>query len=390
MKVLKKKSILFGVLPILILLFLISIGNVNGEEKIVKENGKGFLGVRVEKMSIDDRDEFGVKSGVLVVKVLKDTSAEKAGLKKYDVIRFFNSVKIHRPEDLTEEVRKSKPGSRVKLLIVRDGKEKGIKVTLGKLDKMGYGFKDFGENIIRSFGRGAFLGVRLQSLDNDLASYFGIKKDGGALVIKSDKGSPAEKAGIKSGDVIIMVDKEKIRNGDDLLKTIKKYKPGNKVKLTILRHKKRISLIAVLDKGKWEGFMNIVRFPEKGIFHIDAPVFDKDEIMIWKDKQGEELRKRMIELKEQLKDENIMLKKEMGKELKEKILNLKERLADEKSRMKMEKERVKERKQENIFIFNSSFNIKTGGNGYKCSRFSNYKNYYSILNKFIIIFFIRS
>ncbi len=337
MKVLKKRSILFGVLPILILLFLISIGNVNGEEKIVNENGKGFLGVRVEKMSIDDRDEFGVKSGVLVVKVLKDTSAEKAGLKKYDVIRFFDSVKIHRPEDLTEEVRRSKPGSRVKLLIVRDGKEKGIKVTIGKLDKREYGFKDFGEKIFRSFGGGAFLGVRIQSLNNDLASYFGIKKDGGALVIKADKGTPAEKAGIKAGDVIIMVDKEKIKNGDDLLKTIKKYKPGNKVKLTILRHKKRISLIAVLDKGRWEGFMNFVRFPEKGVFHIDAPVFDKDEIMIWKDKHGEELRRKMIELKEQLKDENIMLKKEM----KEKILKLKEHLADEKSRMKPEKERVK-------------------------------------------------
>jgi hypothetical protein len=60
--------------------------------------------------------------------------------------------------------------------------------------------------------------------------------------------------------------------------------------------------------------------------------------MIWKDKQGEELRRKMIELKEQLKNEKIMLKKEMGKE---KILRLKERLVDEKSRMREELERAK-------------------------------------------------
>lgn len=347
MKILKKRSMLFGILSITAVLFLFSA--LTAGPKMISEKDFGFLGVNVEKMSSDDRDEFGVKFGVLVVNVLEGESAQKAGLKKYDVIQFFKGVKIHRPEDLTTEVRKVKPGTKVKLLIVRDGKEKSVMATLGKLKKREYKFQDFRKNILKVFGESAYLGVQIQPLNNDLASYFGTKQDGGALVIRVDKGTPAEKAGIKSGDVIVSVEKEKIKNGDDLVKVIKKFEPGKKIKITLLRHRKQMSVMAVLEKGKYGKFMNIIRFPEKGVSHVyvpDIPEFDKDEILIWKDKAGKEIKERMHELKERLKEGQERMKEELIR-VKEHSLRLKE---ENKKRIK-ELKKVKELRRVREYIY---------------------------------------
>ncbi len=81
-------------------------------------------------------------------------------------------------------------------------------------------------------GRGR-LGVRIESLNLDLGSYFGVKDGKGALVLEVLKDTPAERAGVKAGDVITKVGDKSVRDADDLVSTLDAA--GKKVALTVLR-----------------------------------------------------------------------------------------------------------------------------------------------------------
>lgn len=233
--------------------------------------GKGYLGVNIEKVSPDDQKEFGVNFGVLVIRLIKGEAADKAGIKKYDVIQYVNGEKIRRPDDLTEVIRACKPGSEAKIKLVRDGKEKEIPVIIGER-KPGEDFKalppleglegkKFKEFSFKSHG--AFLGVSLQSLENkDLAEYFGVKADGGALVLKISEGSPAEKAGFKAGDVIVQLNGKDVATPKDVHKMIANLEKGDKVDILVIRQKNKIILKAELDEAK--GFGGFGFFGEPG------------------------------------------------------------------------------------------------------------------------------
>ncbi len=241
--------------------------------------GKGYLGVNIERVSPDDQKEFGVNFGVLVIRLIKGEATDKAGIKKYDVIQYVNGEKIRRPEDLTEVIRACKPGSEAKIKLVRDGKEKEIPVIIGEL-KPGADFKFLPPEVGKEFkefkfkSHGAFLGVSLQSLENkDLAEYFGVKVGGGALVLRIDEDSPAEKAGFKAGDVIVQLNGKDVAKPKDVHKIIADLEKGDKVDILVIRQKNKITLKAELEEAKGFGGFEFFGWPgEKYIerFHIPA------------------------------------------------------------------------------------------------------------------------
>jgi serine protease Do len=224
--------------------------------------------VNIEKVVPEDQKEFGVSFGVLVSRVVKGEAAEKAGIKRYDVIQYMNGEKIRRPDDLTEVVRACKPGSEAKIKLVRDGKEIEIPVIIGEFKpREGEDFKFIPPSVGKEFkefkfkSQGAFLGVRLQSLANkDLAEYFGVKAGGGALVLAINEGSPAEKAGFKAGDVIVQLHGKEVANPEDVPKILADLEKGDKVEIQIIRQKNKMTLNAELDESKWffgpGGFFN--------------------------------------------------------------------------------------------------------------------------------------
>ncbi|MDQ1349972.1 MAG: hypothetical protein QG657_273 [Acidobacteriota bacterium] len=287
----------------------------NKEEK----TGKGYLGVNIEKVSPDDEKEFGVTFGVLVIRLQKGEPADKAGIKKYDVIQYVNGEKIRRPDDLTEVIRACKPGSEAKIKLVRDGKEKEIPVIIGELKPEedfkflppAYG-KEFKEFKFKS--PGAFLGVSLQSLENkDLAEYFGVKADGGALVLQVSEDSPAEKAGFKAGDVIIQLNGKDVAKPKDVHKIIADLEKGDKVDILVIRQKNKITLKAELDEAK--GFRGFEFFGEPGgkMFERlyipnlpETPEMDHDCITAPKDEdkllKQEEMKLKQEEMKRKLEE----------------------------------------------------------------------------------------
>jgi len=82
--------------------------------------------------------------------------------------------------------------------------------------------------------RGGYLGVQIQGLDGQLADYFGAK-DGGVLITEVMEDSPAEKAGLKAGDVILSVAGEEVEDASDLVEEIRGHKPDSKVELKVIR-----------------------------------------------------------------------------------------------------------------------------------------------------------
>jgi len=98
-----------------------------------------------------------------------------------------------------------------------------------------------------------WLGVGIQSLDPDLGRMFGMEKPEGALVNQVLKDGPAEKAGLKAGDVVLAIDGQKVQDARDLSSKVAHRKPGTKVVLDLLRDKKKEKLGVVLGELKEQG-----------------------------------------------------------------------------------------------------------------------------------------
>jgi membrane-associated protease RseP (regulator of RpoE activity) len=122
--------------------------------------------------------------------------------------------------------------SRSKTIIIKDGKVVEGADLLGVGDLLG--------------GKRAFLGVSLMDLSEELREYFGSPKDTGALVASVEDNSPADKAGLRVGDVIVAVDGKDIESTWDLRGAIKDKKDGDSVRIDVLRGRNRQTLTATL------------------------------------------------------------------------------------------------------------------------------------------------
>ena len=174
---------------------------------------RGFIGVGIQEMNQNLADKLEIENteGVFVNGLSEDGAAEKAGIKKGDVIVKVNSVGIKSVPQLQEQVGRYNPGDKIKVLVVRDGKEKSISVTLRNHD-----------------GNTGL--IEKPKMDNLLGSSFEIPTDAelkrlritnGVKIEKIGKGKLQE-IGIKKGFIITKVDKQKINSIEGLRKQLKK------------------------------------------------------------------------------------------------------------------------------------------------------------------------
>lgn len=165
----------------------------------------------------------------------------------------------------------------------------------------------------------AFLGVHLQELTDQLRTYFKIRDDSGVLVSEVVKDSPAEKGGIKAGDVIIKVDRKKVDGPKSLQKIIRGYDPEDKVKLTLMRNGRKKTVSAVLgeqeSKFSWKhalpGDDHKMMF-----FDMDSDIHEMDDhikkqVRIMKKQKGESVE--FHEDLQSLREELEALKEEIEK-----------------------------------------------------------------------------
>ena len=233
--------------------------------------GRSYLGINVEDVTKERVSALKLKEerGVEVTMVDQDAPAAKAGLKEHDVILDFNGSKVDSEEQFRRMVRETPPGRNVTLGISRDGSPMSIQVQLGDRTKMEAGnlrklnrdfvvipdvpeppeMPDFNFDIVTPTYTPA-LGIQADTLGQQLGQYFGVKDGEGVLVKSVEKGSAAEKAGLKAGDVITRVENEKIADRSDLRRILRSHRDGGKVTMGIVRDKREQNLTVDLPAAR--------------------------------------------------------------------------------------------------------------------------------------------
>ncbi|HEY6046144.1 MAG TPA: PDZ domain-containing protein [Pyrinomonadaceae bacterium] len=231
--------------------------------------GGTFLGVHVEDVSKENMGRYNMRDvrGVGVTEVVKDSPAEKAGLRKDDVILSFNGDAVTSTRKLNRLVSESSADQNVRLTISRGGSEQEISATLGKREPMKHVFndqwnkelkekmekmrkdfprmKDGDGNFVFTWGSSRRIGIATQPLSKQLADYFGVSE--GILITSVNENSPASRAGLKAGDVITAVDGEKVDSPGDVTRAINKKEEGS-VTLTVVRDRNSRSVTVTPEK----------------------------------------------------------------------------------------------------------------------------------------------
>jgi len=218
-----------------------------GHVRRLGSRGPGFDGQNFDNLMqrYSNKARLGVLTakaddGVKVTDVTKESGAEKAGLKKEDVIIKAGSANVKTPQDLIEAISGYKPNDKVEITYKRNGKENKTTATLGANKSMAHSFKlnnkDFNFNLPEgaiphledfdfNFNRKPKIGLQIQD----------IEEGKGVKVQDVDEDSPAAKSGMKEGDVITQVNGKDVAGVDELRNQIKEVKEGDAVKLSYKR-----------------------------------------------------------------------------------------------------------------------------------------------------------
>jgi serine protease Do len=250
-------------------------------------DGGGFLGVYAENISRENMNRYRMNQvrGVGVTQVIKDSPAEKAGLRKDDVILRLDGENVTSVRKLNRLVSELAPDQSVRVSVSRGGAEQEITATIGKrnnsnmvgdllrgepriwkwegdpknfkfegLDKL-EGLDKFPKSngdMTFFFGNSRRIGVSTVELTKQLADYFGIAGGKGVLVTSVTDDGPAAKAGVRAGDVITAVDGEAVDSPGDISRAITRKKDGD-VTLTVIRNKAQQTIRVTPREGGFSG-----------------------------------------------------------------------------------------------------------------------------------------
>jgi membrane-associated protease RseP (regulator of RpoE activity) len=249
-----------------------------------------YLGVQTEEITKDNFSKYGLREvrGVAVEKVMEGSPAEKSGLQSGDVIVRFNNEEVTSTRKLTRLMGEVAPDHQVRLTVIRGGSEREIVATAGKRPVPKFNEGGFtwngpsfpqGENFPRmerlprmenfpnmqnermvfGFGSGRRIGITVTVLTKQLGEHFGVTS--GVMVSEVRADSPAAKAGVKAGDIIVEIDGKEVKADGDLIRAIAEKKEGD-VALTIVRDRNRQTVRVTPEEVK-DGFDGrLLEFPQ--------------------------------------------------------------------------------------------------------------------------------
>ena len=259
------------------------VSSISSELKKSGKVARGWIGVSV-------RDQDGK---VEIVDIESKSPAELAKLKDGDIILKIDGKDITSGQTLSSEIRSRKPGQDVTARIERDGKSMDVKVKLGEFTEdeakrelellfpqffaprpspkprstkpekaplppklTPKAFPELKKDRFFTLEKRKDIGVSLDPLNKDLAAYFGIKEGVGLLVREFPEDSPAQKAGLKIGDVIVKADGKRLETVAELSEMIQDKKKGEKIKIELVRDKKAMTLEVEIgeDERGFESF----------------------------------------------------------------------------------------------------------------------------------------
>lgn len=216
-------------------------------EQLLK-NGKvrrGMLGIFIQNITSDTAKALDLKdlSGVLVSDVQKGSAAEKAGLKRGDIITAINGEKIEDSNVFRNKVAGSAPGTEITLSIVRDGQQQDVKATLDEFDANAASKTQNGgdDNDAAPEKESGKLGLSLQPVTPQVARQLNLTSPEGLVITDIDPTGPAAEAGLTRGDVVLEVNKHAVATVDEVKTALDKAGNGP-VLLLIARQGRTIYL----------------------------------------------------------------------------------------------------------------------------------------------------
>lgn len=239
---------------------------------LLGDEGASWLGVESQEITSEKAKELKLPAerGVLLERIVPDSPAAKAGLKDNDVITEINGQRVEGAAQFRRMIHEIPAGRSVQFTVWRDGRAQSISATLGKSEDQGnmwfktapraFSFQlpkievpevppmpdmDWGGIGVLAGGHPR-LGIDAEDLSGQFGAYFGAPDGEGVLVREVNAGSPAEKAGVKSGDVITSLNGERIRSLGDLREKLAADVDAKTVKLGVLRNKSEVSITVEL------------------------------------------------------------------------------------------------------------------------------------------------
>jgi serine protease Do len=233
---------------------------------VIGDDGASWLGVETHEVTADKAKELKLSAerGVVLGKIVPDSPAAKAGLKENDVVTEINGQRVEGAAQFRRMIHEIPAGRTIQLTVWRDGRTQTISATLGKSEQGRHAMKmltptpgtfafrmpempeipsmEWNGNLL--LGGQPRLGIDAEDLSGQLGAFFGAPDGEGILVRDVTSGSPAEKAGVKAGDVITSLNGERIRTVGELREKLsaKRDDKDRTVKLGVLRNKSEMSL----------------------------------------------------------------------------------------------------------------------------------------------------
>lgn len=216
-----------------------------GQGKVVR----GWLGVIIQELTPELADKLGLKGkkGVLVADILKDGPADQAGIEPEDLIVEIENKEVAEVNQLRNMVADFEVGKRAKLKVIRNGQEKIITVKIGEQPE------DTGallEEKKEKKSEMIKLGLRVQNLTPEIASYYGYGGDQGVIITDIEQWGPADQAGLKEGDLIKELNRNRIRILPDFERALNQISGSKDILLRIRRGEHHRYLILKPEEGR--------------------------------------------------------------------------------------------------------------------------------------------
>ena len=225
-----------------------------------------YLGVHIDEVTPQQVSALKLANpnGAVITDLDRDGPACKAGLKENDVIVGLNGSKVESPEQLGNMIHTAQPGKTVTVTVVRGGETKDVKVTLGRWPQVtthGQAFLAGGPRFagpvaapgvvpdieIPSFAAlSSRHGLMVESLCPQLADFFNVPAGTGIMVRSVEKGSPADAAGLKAGDVIVRLNNETIHDLADWRRALRVR--ASQMSVTVVREKHEQTVVMHLPQ----------------------------------------------------------------------------------------------------------------------------------------------